>query len=476
MAPTAALAQKVALLPLADLSQGVNGINLPLTSTAFGVLERTGMELVPLDQVLSFMNENRMRVAGVVDSYMARKIGDQFRCKVLLVGTVTEFGGRDPALGFTFSALDATKGKVLWGGTVSSSISEQVRLLGIGQPEKTEELAQPLLTELFSTLYQQIDESRDELHRTYRLEGMRIDPAYARGGDEVEGTLKIKFLGAKPSRVAIEKDGGVFELTPDGREGVYRGRWRLPDVEGTYPVHLLLDWEKSKTHLRIEQVASFTVINEAPQFRMEIRRGVPVGEDVIAFRDQILVLPRLSKPRPLARWAIEIADDAGVVLEKDEIEGEIPERMVWEGRTGEGNPLPDRTYKVTLRVWDLAGNEASDTRKLAIQASARSVGFTPLVRDGKNYLKLDYVMNFGFPLDEWSLEILDPGGKSLVSQSGTTLPQEVELPEVTDEARMLINFDGRDFLGNRSRIRKKEMVIKGTGKKVEKAKDWVSDF
>ena len=145
-------AERVVILPLADLSQGDNGLNLPLTRELSDALEQMGADLVPEIDVMSFMAANRLRGAGYLDVFMIKKMGLELHCSVVLIGTITELGGGDPALGLSLTAFDAESGKAVWAKTDSTSLGEQVRMFGVGQPGSVEDLKQPLLADLLGSL------------------------------------------------------------------------------------------------------------------------------------------------------------------------------------------------------------------------------------------------------------------------------------------------------------------------------------
>ena len=66
------------------------------------------------------------------------------------------------------------------------------------------------------------------LNRLYQLTGAQISPAYAKGGTPVEGVFKIRFLDARPARIAVETEGGPAYLYQDADKDTYRGTWSAP--------------------------------------------------------------------------------------------------------------------------------------------------------------------------------------------------------------------------------------------------------
>jgi len=471
-------AERVALLPLADLSQGDNGLNLSLTRELAEALELLGATLVPEPDVLSFMASNRLRGAGYVDSFTVKKMGRELHCSLVLIGTITELGGADPGMGLTLMAFDAESGRTVWAKTSATSLGEQVTMLGVGQPELVDDLKAGMFDDLLGSLRKKVSGRILPLNRLYQLAGVQVSPAYAKGGSEVEGVVKIRFIDSQPARISIETEQGRTYLYRDAANDTYRGRWNAPLREGAHSVSLALEWGRNRSVERIENVAGYEVINESPQLSLEIKKGIQTGE-VIAFRDHLLILPRLSQSKPMTRWLLEIKNEDGEVLVREEHEGNLPERMVWEGRDGSQRKMANGTYEIVLHAWDLAGNHSVDARMVALQASALPVTVATFNENGKTFLRVETADEKGFPLSSWSLDATSLQGESLVTVEGTDLPVMIELPPLNGKDSFFYNFEGEDFLGNRLRMAKKKMEVSGGNEKPAEAvsaKSWVSDF
>ena len=145
---------------------------------------------------------------------------------------------------------------------------------------------------------------------------------------------------------------------------------------------------------------------------MEIKKGIKVGQR-LALRDHLLILPRLDNLRPMAGWALEIKTVEGETKVYEEHDGDLPERMVWEGRGADGFKLPNGVYDLILEVWDLAGNRSSDTRRVVLQASAPKIDATITYAGGKASLNLAARGLYEFPLISWQAELRSMSGNLL---------------------------------------------------------------
>ncbi len=471
-------AERVAVVPLADLSLGDNGVNQSVTRELSSRLELLGATLVPETEVVEFLSNNRLRGTGYLDTFTIKKMGHDLDCSLLLLGTVTEIGGTDPTFGIALQAYNTETGKAIWARTSATSLREQVKMLGLGQPEQVAELKPLVFDELLGSLRKRVSTKIMPLNRLYQLDRIEISPAFAKGGSEVEGVVKIRFIDTLPERIAVETSAGPAYLFRDAAADTYRGRWRAPLEEGAYQVSLRLEWKSQRAPERLLNVAGYEVISESPGLSIEIKKGVQTGE-VIAFRDHILILPRLTRTKPMTRWMLEIKNEDGEVLVREEHEGNLPERMVWDGRGGSRSRLANGTYEIILHVWDLAGNHSVDARLVALQASALPVTVTTFNENGKNFLRVESVSEKGFPLTSWTLDATSRQGESLLRVEGSDLPVKIELPPMEGEPDLLYNFEGSDFLGNRLRLEKKEALRPANEPKSTSsapAKAWVTDF
>lgn len=472
-----AAAQKIVLLPMSDISKGENGVNLVYTKAVETALKQLGMELVSRNKIMLFMAKNKIRSYRYLDDYLVKKIGVEFDSTLVLIGTITELDADDPSIGITFTALDTADGHPIWSTSKATSVREQVRMLGVGQPETSVDLARPLIKEALAPLAEIAHATALSERRDYQLLGLHLFPGYVQGGQVVEATLKIRFLGKRPTLVAAESAAGKSYLQYDRRTDSYQGKWFAPREDGNYKVDLRLEWGRERTVEMTEAVASYEVINQPPGLTMEIKKGIWIGQR-LAFRDHLLILPRIDNIRPMAGWSLEIKNVNDDTIVYEEYEGDMPERMVWEGRGSEGYKLADGVYEIILNVWDLAGNRSSDSRRVALQSSAPKVLARITHVDEKAFLNLSVEGEFEFPLTSWQVELKSLSGKSLVKGKGKELPVVLEFSAPEGDTHALVTITGEDLLGNRLRIKRQKLPIVAVEKKIEqqKAESWVPDF
>lgn len=472
---------RLALLPLADVSQVSNGINLELTHDLAAALRDRGLDLVPEGDILQFMADNRIRFAGYLDSLLARKLGREFDCGLIMLGTVTELDReRNSALGLTLTVMDAKSGSPVWAATRAASVDEKVRLLGLGEPKGIEDLKRPLLQELLNEFQRNLPEQVAERKKPYQIVSARVTPAYVQGGDVVDFRLEIRFVEDPPRQILIDTHVGVIPLYRGQAEGLYLGHWVAPEAAGSYSLALMFDWGRGELSQRLANIASYRVINEPPQLQVNLMKGLQVG-DVTAFRGSLIILPELRGATPISHWSLTIRGENGTVVVSEEHDGSLPSKLVWQGTDSKRRRLDDGLYEMSLDVWDAAGNHSGTTHKLALRRSTVPVKLASVVRDGRTYLQIDQEDGSVVPVSSWSVKVSSLQGNTLLQTQGGFLPALLELPHLRKDATLLCDIQIEDSLGNYLSLNETQVKVESPEKEValkieETAESWVKDF
>ncbi len=472
---------RVALLPLADVSQVSNGINLDLTHDLATALRDRGIDLVPEGDVLQFMADNRVRFAGYLDSLLARKLGREFDCGLIMLGTVTELDQeRNPSLGLTLTVMDAKSGSPVWAATRAASLSGEVRLLGLGEAQSIAELKQPLLQDLLNEFQRNLPEQLPEREKPYQIVSARVTPAYVQGGDVVDFRLEIRFVEDPPRQILIDTKVGVIPLYRGQVESLYLGHWVAPAAAGSYSLALMFDWGRGDLSQRLANIASYQVINEPPQLQVSLMKGLQVG-DVTAFRGSLIILPELRGATPISNWALTIRAENGAVVVSEERDGSLPSKLVWQGTDSKRRRLEDGLYELSLDVWDAAGNHSGSTHKLALKRSTVPVQVASVVRDGRTYLQIRQEDAGLVPLANWSVKVASLQGHTLLQTEGGFLPALLELPNIGKDATLLCDIQVEDSLGNYLSLTETQVKVEGRQTEVvrrmeETTEAWVKDF
>ena len=472
---------RLALLPLADISEFANGINLEMTHDLALTLQDRGVELVSEGDVLQFMADNRIRFAGYLDSLLARKLGRELECDLILLGTVTEIGGKvNPALGLTLTAMDTNSGSPVWAATRATSISDQVRLLGLGEAQSLEDLKRPLLNELLNEFQQNVPESLPEKGSVYQIVSARVTPSYVQGGEVVDFRLEIRFVDNPPKQILLDTKIGVVPLYRGKVGSLYLGHWVAPASAGAYPLALMFDWGRGGLSPRMTNVAAYNVINEAPQLQVKLGNGLKIG-DITAFRGSLIILPELKGTTPISHWSITVKNEKGQTFLHEDHDGVLPARLVWQGNDMKRRRLQDGLYEMYIDVWDVAGNHSGSLHKVALKRSTVPVQVASVIRDGKTYLQIEQGDSSVVPVTEWTVKVASLEGTTLLNKQGGFLPALLELPYLGADSTVLCDIEVEDTLGNFLSLTETKVKVEvdeaQVAQKVEHAADsWVEDF
>ncbi len=466
-----ALAGRVALLPLADLSQGVNSVNLPLTMVLFHELEKRGFEMISEDEVLSFMARHRIRWTGYLDGFDVLEMNREIDADLVLLGTVTQWGGAGDSVGVVLYLVKADGGRLVWSKASAYSRQDVRHLLGLGDAKSIDDLVPRVLDDLLATLPNGVRRFAGAVPLC-DVEGALIVPRYAKGGDEVTCSVKLRCMGEDPT-VAYLKFGSGGSVPMERVGSRYVAKWKAPMEDGRYPVSLVLEWNHGSGRRREFFLSSYWVDSHPPRFALELKKGIPLGDRVV-FRHHIVMLPRFSDPEPLSRWSIQILDEKGNAVVDEHGEGSLPRVLVWRGQTSGGSRLREGDFTVVLKVWDRAGNMASSSREVLLRRTPPRVTMEALREGDKVEIKVDGG-NGDIPLSYWRLVVRDKQGELLKEVEGERLPASLEIPANGDK-EVVCTLEARDLLGNRVRMVNRTLKVVTLREKREQKGKWVEEF
>lgn len=452
-------AQRVALLPLADVShgtKGIGGINLPVTQELKKALQRQGFELVQDDDVERFLIKNRIRTSGYLDSFLAYKLGKELDCSLVFVGTVTEYSETEGgALGLTLSAFDTMSGMQVWGGTRGMDAEEFVSVLGLGESKDLNSLTDLTLDSLLHGVEESINVSGLlTLTTPYKILDLQMSPKFINGGEPISLQLEMNFLDKVPTRIALKSGPNEFPLAPGPSPGIYQGTVISEMASGPHQVSLVFEWEDEKGPEFTANLASYVVVNSPPPLELVLHKGVDVA-GVTLFRSHLVIIPDLAKQPLMDRWMMELRDERDVRVMAEEHMGNLPGRLVWYGKNKHGRQIKDGLYTFSLKAWDSAGNEIGRDFPVALQTEPASLDFQVFFENGKKFLKVQSVGAIVAPVIDWKLNATNLKGSKILQVSGDTLPLIIEIPDTIKDGPLICDLDTMDSLGNR-------LLLKGT--------------
>jgi hypothetical protein len=497
--------QTVAVFPVEDLSQGVNSTNMEMTRHLTAELQAKGLHTVLEEDIISFMAAKRVRWLGYLDTDQILQIQENLGADLILFGTITQQSEkRSPTFGLSLQLVRTRDAKTVWSASAGLGLADMQRLLGLHEPTTLEELWPVLVRNVLEKWPADLDDDiaaqpllfdteTGELPPTLQIKNLSLSPRYVRPGEQVKCAIEIDNtdssaeqpqvfirVGTRVHLAQQTKEGLFYEASWTGSEiekGIFRevghealklaaadlssqyfeGIWAGFDEDNIYPVSLILKWPSGEQQMAF--VGNYTVDSTPPDIDMFIK-GMTLMEDLVTFNDRILILPKMKGREPSSHWRIWVEDDMGRTVLQDEADGKLPRNFYWKGEKFNGQLVKDGIYRLILKVWDRAGNEAMTSQEVVFRSSRPDL-IMDIKKDGQGlYLSID-TEDKGIPLSFWKLEVWNDDGDLLQKSDGTELPMQFDIPLQEDFEKEAIEGTVvlRDVLGNQTRVNVSDLFL-----------------
>lgn len=464
-------AERIAVLPMEDLSKGPNGVNFALTEYLEKTVASRGLEVIPQDAVLSFMTRNRIRWLGFLDTYYVLRARKELGADFILLGTVSQRRERPcAAFGMVLYLIRTDDARTIWSGSRGLSCNEMRNPLGVLEPHTTEDLLPIVAGDLLEEWPEDIGQIKDR-GAFFELDNVDMGRQHIRSGEKITCRVWLRsVMDGQPPKVSMKIRGQESFPMRRKDDNFYHASLIAPNEEGRYPVSLSLRWPSGREQITL--LGTYLVDNHSPGFVLNLK-GVRLN-GVVAFRDRIFVIPCFSEPEPISRWEFSVKDETGqTILRKDE-EGNLPSRFYWRGQAGDGSGVADGNYRIILKVWDRAGNMAKASAKVDFIRNPPDMILNAKKRG--NDIVLDIQSEGKVPVAFWYMEMLEEDGSLIKTAGGQVLPAEVDFPIPQTSAELLLI--ARDTLGNklRRKIKDIKLLIKQKKEKGVPADKWLKEF
>lgn len=473
---------RVAVFPLQDLSIGANGVNFEITDFLSARLAENGIETVSQQAVISFMARHRIRVLGHLETFHITQAAEDLGARFILLGTINQSKETPgPAIGVALSLVRTEDALTIWSYVADLSSADLRKILEIAQPRTVADLL-PLLCDDIVSRWPRNFTGIIPQAVAVSIDAVQLHPTHLRPGEQVNCSVRLRPLwspGQEP-RVYF-KVGSRIHSAVLAENHTYEAFWAAEDQDGRFPVILVLQWPSARQETVL--LGSYFVDGEPPRLSLNLRgtslHGTP------AFRDQLLILPRLEIRKPIARWHIFFLDENGEVLLDEQGSGKLPERFLWRGQRASGGLVGEGEYQVLLKIWDLAGNPATASHQVMVNRAPPDV-MVAASHQGQE-LMVDLRHEGKVPLAFWRMEMRADDGELLKLVEGSDLPARVEMPlaGAIGNRRVEAVVVMKDVLGNESRREFKDLALLARQQEKEQSggeepaaatKAWVEEF
>ncbi len=420
-------AETLAIFPIEDLSKGRNGVNHELSRYLAWEMNQRGYDVIAEEDVIPFMARHRMRWLGFLDTSNIVSAKEELGVDLILFGTVsTRQEDLSPSLGLTLYLVRTSDTRTIWTGTGGLSGQDIVNVLGINEESDREGLMASLTQKVLDSWPEDWNLVASQ-QQTLEIDGYSLTPEHVQRGDVVvcNVTLRNKWAEDDLPRIFFKAAGRVYRAENSGANQSYTGDWIVSDKDGRYPVTMVVNWPSGRK--KVSYIGSYRVDSTPPRVVLDLK-GVQL-QGTVAFRDKIIIVPRMLRREPVARWKLRVDDEMGEEQMSNTGYGNLPMRFVWNGLGQDGWPAEEGIYKISLQVWDRANNLSEAVEPVAVARTPPTMVLEAKNRGRDMIVDLSHEGNV--PVAFWRVEMRDDEGSVIKVAEGEELPVRLDLNRPT---------------------------------------------
>lgn len=424
-APVAA--EILAIFPIEDLSKGRNGVNHEISSYLAWEMNKRGFDVIAEEEVVPFMARHRMRWLGFLDTRNIISAKEELGADYILFGTISlRQEDLAPSYGLTLYLVRTDDTRTIWTGNSGLSTQDIVNVLGIN-----EDLGKPgLLAKLTQKVLETWPVGMDFVaaqQATLEIDTYELSPQYVQRGDQVRCYVRLRTRWAEEDmpRIFFKAAGRVYRARQSEDGHNYEGEWVVAERDGRYPVTMVVNWPSGQK--KVAYIGAYRVDSTPPRVVLDLK-GVQL-QGTVAFRDKIIIVPRLLRREPVARWQLRVEDELGEEQMSSIGYGNLPKRFVWNGLGRGGWPAEEGIYKVSLQVWDRANNVSEVSEPVAVARTPPT-----MVLEAKNRgrdMIVDLTHEGSVPVAFWRMELRNEEGSLIKVAEGEDLPPRLDMNRPT---------------------------------------------
>lgn len=473
-------AYSIAILPVADLSKGRNGVDLNITSQLAQQLTDRNFSIIDGEKVIEFMVDHSIRRCGELDTLTCRAMARKLSCDTILVTTLLGDQDDRSQLSLVTTLYDGKTGQGIWSTIISRHLSDHQPLFGVGKIQELTDIKKDLCYELTTYLLKKsspLPTTTAEFVQDYRVAEVQITPGLVRGNSELNCRIKIHFIDQKPEYLQLSSGDNTATLQPTSTQHYYEGNLKALAADGSHPVNLKICWDNSHQQI-VPVISTYQVANHPSELELKIHSGIELGE-FYAFSGSVKLVPTLTPTRPIDHWQLTIDNENGKRVVDEKHNTPLPNQLQWRGIDNNRRPLDMGLYEMVLKVWDLAGNLAETRSTLYLQPKeVELVSINQHLDFEQHQIELLPAKNTMVPIENWALTLETDDGDIVYTTQGEHLPALVDLPPQLNYNELSCSVRVLDQLGNHSLITGTRFQVGHSNEMFAKKKglEWSADF
>jgi len=463
---------KVAVLPIQDLTHGANGVNFNCTNLLEKSLLKHGVNVVNNKQIMSLLVKYRIRWTGFLDSYDIYILGQDLKTNYILIGTICECSNKiDPRVSMTLTLVNSKTSKSVWAWTGSLSIKDFIHPLGLFEPKNASDLLPILVAKAIGNFPKDI-EFKGNICPNCIIRDIVVRPRFIRSGQYVTCIVRINQLNYRVNPIIKLHLNNTFIKLKLISKDEYKATFVGPMKQGSFPLYLTYQINNKTNQI---YVGNITIDNKAPKVEL-IARGIHLW-NAVALKRRLVILPRLSNPEPISRWQIAVCTLDGEKILSQDGPGPLPSRFFWRGQDASGAMVATGVYKIVLDIWDMAGNKAEASIKVAVIRTPPQIKVSSKLINNKLFLTVKN--DTDIPLSFWRLEVFN-GDKLVKTEIGSKLPVTIKFSNLKKgSSKLYCIVTARDIFGNTTKKKfTNTFIYSKSRQKLHKTKNnsWITGF
>ncbi len=438
-------AMTIAVLPVEDLSQGDNGLNLAITRTLEELLADKGFNVSSQAEVITFMVKNRVRRLGVLSSPYIYRLHTELQVDYILLASISQQRTAPPfALNLNLQLIRTKDARIIWAKTTEQSDVNRVSILALSTLRDKAEIEYQVASDALSTIPINTEQELPIIPQA-RIEYVQLSPQIVKPGEKVNCQIKLGATTTDQTETTVSIFVGeqIIEAQYDSQASAFMASWLSESNNKQYTVTATVSADNQESREVI--IGKYQVDSQPPLLKLRVRGQELNG--LVILQKKVRIIPALQSPEPISRWQLTVHNAEGRQLVNETGSKTLPPQFTWWGQEQNGTQVKDGIYAIELSIWDRAGNWASSQESIKVFRKKPEMTIAMKKQPHTLAVALNYYGEI--PLAYWRLQVRDKTGTILAERSGSEESNKIILPlKMASQKSLKYRVYAQDMLGN----------------------------
>ena len=444
------IAGTIAVFPLLDITRDGNGVNFMLTENLRNKVIEDGYEVIPDNEIMDFMVRNRIRSLGTLSSYELTQLRKELGAEFAMLGTVCQLEDLPTAkISLSLQLIRTSDEEIVWSKTSDLHKDDLISLLDLDAPDSLNDLYLEYFSSIFETLPDEAAQS-GSLPPSVNLMFVDMRPLYVKPGEKIDVTARFYSTVEKENLPTfhLDIDGIRHDVDVDEDAHFIRTSFLASNQNGSYEISLVAEFPSGEN--QVLRIGDYTVDSVIPELSINLI-GTEIDETMYFSRD-LMIMTKMVTPEKLSMWEVKVYDEVGDTLVFQSGEGQVPDKIIWNGRDDNLEKVPDGRYKVAFTVWDRALNKGYAEQFILHRHLKPEILF--YVNRSEDTITVELENQIDYQLKFWFAKMYKKSGTLVATKVGEKIPPSLEfkIAELGETENLEFIFAAQDVYGNKSYI------------------------